>query len=174
MIFVLRLGHRKLRDARLSTHCGLIARALGAKGIIYSGEQDKELLRSLEKARENWGGKFEVSYEKNFISVINDFKSRNFSVVHLTMFGMPIQDKISEIRKRKNILIMIGSEKVPGEVYGMSDYNIAVGNQPHSEAASLAITLHEYFRGKELEKNFKGGKIKIIPQERGKKTMKNK
>ena len=38
MIVVLRLGHRIGRDARISTHCGLVARALGANKIIYSGD----------------------------------------------------------------------------------------------------------------------------------------
>ncbi len=173
MIFILRIGHRQKRDERLSTHCGLIARAFGADGIIYSGEQDSNLLNSLEKAVKNWGGKFKVIYEKNFRPVIRDFKARKFLIVHLTMFGLPVQEKIKEIRKSKNILIIIGSEKVPGEVYQLADYNIAVSSQPHSEAAALAITLHDYFEGKELEKGFPNAKIKVIPQERGKKTQKS-
>lgn len=172
MIFVLRLGHRFQRDERLSTHCGLIARALGADGIIYSGEHDQSLLDSIEKAKKNWGGSFEVSYNRNFRSVIKDFKSKNFTIIHLTMFGMPIQDKITEIRKSRDMLIVLGSEKVPGEIYKMADFNIAIGSQPHSEAAALAITLHEYFQGKELAKDFGDANIKVIPQERGKKTIK--
>ena len=132
------------------------------------------MLNSLEKAVKNWGGKFKISYEKNFNSVIRDFKARKFLILHLTMFGIPIQEKIKEIRKSRNILIIIGSEKVPGEVYQFADYNIAVSSQPHSEAAALALTLHEYFQGKELEKKFANAKIRVIPQERGKKTQKSK
>ena len=63
---------------------------------------------------------------------------------------------------------MIGGEKVPGEVYGLADYNIAVTNQPHSEVAALAVFLHEYFSGKELDKKFRG-RLKIVPQAAGKK-----
>ena len=33
-IVVLRLGHRPERDARVTTHVGLTARALGASGML--------------------------------------------------------------------------------------------------------------------------------------------
>lgn len=171
MIYVLRLGHRKVRDARLSTHCGLISRALGAKEIIYSGEEDSQLLKSINDVSLRWGGTFRASYQKNWRSVIKRFKARKFGIVHLTMFGIPLQKNIKDIRKTKKMLVVIGSEKVPGEVYGMADYNIAIGNQPHSEAAALAILLHEYFSGKELDSSFPKAKIKIMPQERGKKFV---
>jgi len=38
MIEILRLGHRKKRDARLSTHVALVSRAFGASKIYYSGQ----------------------------------------------------------------------------------------------------------------------------------------
>lgn len=171
MIAVLRMGHRKSRDARLSTHCGLIARALGADEIIYSGEEDSGLLESIKRAGIRWGGKFSVSYEKNWRNTIEKFRRRKFLVVHLSMFGIPIQEKINTVRNRPRVLVLIGSEKVPGEVYGLSDLNLAVTSQPHSEAAALAIFLHEYFSGKELAKKFPGAEIRIVPQEHGKKTL---
>ena len=37
-----------------------------------------------------------------------------------------------------------------------------------SKEGALAIFLHEYFQGKELEKKFKGAKISIKPNARGK------
>jgi tRNA (cytidine56-2'-O)-methyltransferase len=172
MIIVLRIGHRPGRDERISTHCGLVARALGADSIIYSGEQDLGIFESIRKTTENWGGNFQARYEKNWKKVIEEHRARGFINVHLTMYGMPLQDKIKTIRKTNNVLIIIGSEKVPGELYGLADYNIAVASQPHSEVAALAIFLHEYFRGKELSREFKNAKIKIIPQEKGKKTEK--
>ena len=79
-----------------------------------------------------------------------------------------MQKKIRELRKKRNILVIIGSEKVPGEVYGLADYNIAVTNQPHSEVAALAIFLHEYLSGRELGKKFKG-RLQIVPKAAGKK-----
>lgn len=164
MITVLRLGHRKKRDARLSTHCGLAARALGADAIIYSGEKDPTLLESIRKVNKNWGSKFKVSYEKNWKRVIKNFRGAR---VHLTMYGLPIQDQIGKIRKEKDILVIIGGEKVPGWVYHAVDYNVAITNQPHSEVAALAIFLHELLRGKELRKKF-DGRLKIVPQAFGK------
>ena len=47
MIVVLRIGHRLKRDERVSTHCGLVSRALGANKIIYSGEKDDKMLETI-------------------------------------------------------------------------------------------------------------------------------
>jgi tRNA (cytidine56-2'-O)-methyltransferase len=171
-ITILRIGHRLGRDERLSTHCGLASRALGAEEIIYSGEEDKKLLESINSINEKWGSDFVARYEKNFRKVIDDYKAKKYLIVHLTMYGLPIEKNIAKIRKSKKVMVIIGSEKVPGEVYQKADMNIAVTNQPHSELAALTIFLHEYFEGKELAKRF-NGKIKIIPQERGKKLVGN-
>lgn len=171
MLSVLRLGHRLKRDERLSTHVGLVARALGADEIIYSGDKDIGILESLKKTTEKWGGRFKIRYEENWKSVIKKYKKKRFRIVHATMYGEPIKKVISKIRKEKNILVLLGSGKVPGQVYMVSDYNIAVGSQPHSEVAALAVFLHEYFKGNELSKEFKKAKLKIIPQKRGKKVI---
>lgn len=166
MITVLRLGHRRKRDARVSTHCGLVARAFGANGIVYSGEEDRKLVESIKKVIKNWGRPFYVSYEKNWRKVI--LRNKKATKVHLTMYGIPLEQKIREIRKKKNILLIVGGEKVPGEVYKLSDYNISVTNQPHSEVAAMAVFLHEYFAGKELKKKFSNAKIRVLPSEKGK------
>lgn len=169
MITVLRLGHRLGRDDRISTHCGLVSRALGASSIIYSGDHDDNMVAGINKVTERFGGSFKVGYNPNWRHVINDFKKRKFFIVHLTAYGMPLQKKINKIKKGKNILVIVGSEKVPGEVYSMADYNIAVTNQPHSEIAALSIFLYSYL-GKSLDKKFSKPKIRIIPQEKGKKV----
>ncbi len=171
MITVLRLGHRFGRDERISTHCGLVSRAFGAQEIIYTGDDDKKMMDSVKNVNDRWGGNFKVSYEKSHKSVIKKYKSMGYKIVHLTMYGMPIQNKIEELRKIDKILIVVGGEKVPGDVYQMADYNIAVTNQPHSEIAALAIALDFIQDRKELEKSF-NGKIKVVPQEHGKKVMK--
>jgi len=171
MIIVLRLGHRLGRDDRISTHCGLVARALGASSIIYSGDHDDKMAAGINDVSQRFGGKFEVGYNPSWRHVINDFKKRKFSVVHLTAYGMPIQKKIKEVRRKRNVLVVIGSEKVPGEVYQLADYNVAVTSQPHSEVAALAIFLYEYIGGKSLGQKFPKAKIKIVPQERGKKVV---
>ncbi|MFH1433231.1 MAG: tRNA (cytidine(56)-2'-O)-methyltransferase [archaeon] len=165
MITILRLGHRHYRDQRLTTHVALTARALGAKKVILSGEKDEKILESVTDIASRWGGSFEIVYEKNFRKVISEFKGKK---LHLTMYGLPIQEKIKEIRAAKDLLIIVGSEKVPGDIYHMVDYNIAVGSQPHSEVAALAILMHEYHQGKELNIDFKNPKISLRPSKAGK------
>ena len=169
-VWVLRLGHRRGRDPRLTTHVALTARALGCDGIILSGEKDDSIMKNINEVVKNWGNHFEVKYEKNWRKIINNWKGK---IVHLTMYGLPIQCKINEIKKLKNILLVVGSEKVPGEIYQLVDFNIAITNQPHSEVGGLAVFLEKLFEGKELEKKFKNAKIKIIPQKKGKKTLTN-
>ncbi|MEM3019534.1 MAG: tRNA (cytidine(56)-2'-O)-methyltransferase, partial [Candidatus Bathyarchaeia archaeon] len=45
-VTVLRLGHRVGRDVRITTHVGLIARALGADGVVMSGQRDERVLET--------------------------------------------------------------------------------------------------------------------------------
>ena len=162
VIKVLRLGHRRERDKRISTHCGLVARALGAKEIIYTGEKDDQLIKSIKKVNEKWGSDFKVSYSKSWRKVIKEFKGTK---VHLTMYGLPYEKEIKKING--NILIIVGGEKVPGEVYKTTDFNLAVTNQPHSEIAALALFLHDFQKGKELNKKF-NGEIQVKPCKNGK------
>ena len=170
MIFVLRMGHRVSRDKRVTTHIALAARALGADGIILSGEEDKPMIKSIEDAAERWGGTFSCKYEKGWKGVIGAYRKKGYKIVHLTFYGLPIKEKIEEIRN-KDVLVVVGAEKVPKDLYYAADYNISITNQPHSEISALAIFLHESFGGKELEKTFENAKIKIIPCERGKKVL---
>ncbi len=171
MLTVLRLGHRHVRDARITTHVCLTARALGADNVILSGEKDDKIIASVRDISARFGGNFKISYEKNWKKVIREFPGKK---VHLTMYGMPVQKKINSIKKHKDVLVVVGGEKVPWDVYEKADYNIAVGNQPHSEVAALAIFLHDYFEGKELSREFAGAGIKVIPHEMGKKTDSDK
>jgi len=169
-VCVLRLGHRTIRDQRITSHCALVARAFGSNGITYSGEKDENLEKSIKKVVENWGGLFEINYEKNWKKVIKNWKGK---IAHLTMYGLPLQKIMNKIREcKKDLLIIIGSEKVPTEVYQLSNWNIAVSNQPHSEVAALSVFLDRFFEGKELKKGFGNKKIKVIPHECGKKVSK--
>ena len=164
---VLRLGHRIKRDKRLTTHVCLTSRALGADDVILSGDYDESIMNSVKDIIKRWGGKFKVSYEKNWKSMLKDKE-----VIHLTMYGIPIQKSIQKIRSsKKDKIIVVGGEKVPAELYEMADYNIAVTNQPHSEVAALAIFLDNFFQGKELENKHSGAQIKVHPQKKGKKVQ---
>jgi len=169
---VLRLGHRYSRDRRISTHIGLVARAFGADELLMD-VKDSQLEESISKITEEWGGDFRVTYLKDWRRLIKGWKKKG-SIIHLTMYGLPIQEKIKEIRKLKNLLIIVGGKKVPSEVYGVADYNISITQQPHSEVASLCYFLDYYFKRKELTKRFNNARLRIIPQERGKEVVEKK
>ena len=168
MITILRLGHRIFRDQRISSHVFLVARAFGAGKGIYSGQRDENMEDSVRKVSGQWGGSFDVRHSRDWK---RDMKEFSGTKVHLTVYGIPFQKKMGEIRKKKNIMLIVGGEKVPPEVYQDADYNLSVTGQPHSEVAGLALFLDYYFRGKELDREFRNAKVKVVPQERGKKTL---
>ena len=174
-IYVLRLGHRRDRDKRITTHVGLVARAFGANGIVLSGEYDSNVIKSLKKVVINWGGPFDVLYEDDWRKFMLNWRKEGW-IVHLTMYGLNINDTIDQIKsmfyENQKLLLVVGAEKVPREVYEIADYNIGIGNQPHSEVAALAVFLDRLFEGQELYKEFKDAKLKIIPQTKGKKVIK--
>jgi tRNA (cytidine56-2'-O)-methyltransferase len=173
-IVVLRLGHRPERDARVTTHVGLTGRALGASGMILTAN-DKSVAESIERVDKAWGGGFWVKIGVSYRSAMKKWKDEGGIVVHLTMYGINMPDCIGAIReefKEKKILVVVGAEKVPGEVYQLADYNIAVGNQPHSEIAALSLFLDWLQQGREFEKVFVDGELKIIPTEHGKSVVK--
>ena len=49
--------------------------------------------------------------------------------------------------------------------------NIAIGNQPHSEVAALAVFLDRVLDGLVFRLEFEDAEIKVIPCERGKKVV---
>lgn len=172
-VTVLRLGHRYVRDDRITTHVFLVARAFGASGVIYSGQRDQKLEEKIGEVTKTWGGPFDVEYEENWRQRIERWKEGDGEIVHLTIYGLPIQDAIHTIRDSvKDKLIIIGGAKVPRVVYRLSDWNVSVTSQPHSEVSALSIFLHELFGGKELTKTFKDAELSVVPQREGKKFMK--
>jgi tRNA (cytidine56-2'-O)-methyltransferase len=142
--------------------------------MVFSGDADDELIARLGKVAESWGGDFSTSYEPRWEVFIKNWKKGGGIVIHCTMYGERIQDRISSIRrtaKTRDILVVVGGEKVPGNMYRLADYNIAVTNQPHSEVAALAIFLDRLMGGKELELEHGGAKLRIVPQKVGKKLL---
>ena len=170
-IAVLRLGHRLVRDDRTTTHVALVSRAFGCKKIFMT-EVDDSILETIRKVCDDWGGsnEFEIEIIHDWKSLIYSWKKDNGIIVHLTMYGINIENLSLDFEEEKNILIVIGASKVPKEVYSMADLNIAVGNQPHSEIAGLAIFLDRFYHGKELVYSFENAKMKIIPSLHGKKV----
>jgi tRNA (cytidine56-2'-O)-methyltransferase len=168
MIKVLRLGHRAGRDDRISTHVGLTARQWGCSEIVYAGQEDSGMMESVEDIVERWGGDFSVRYTGEWRKEIREFEGLK---IHLTMYGEKINEKIGEIREAfdEDLLVVVGAEKVPRFVYKNVDYNISVGNQPHSEIAALAVFLDRIQNGK-IKEEFEGAEIKVEPSEERKLT----
>lgn len=150
-------------------HVALVARALGARRIVFAGEPDDELLTRVQTVVAKWGGPFDAEYSESYRKVLKSFKGAK---VHLTMYGVPLQNAVAKIRKHKNVLVVVGSEKVPADVYQLCDYNVAVTNQPHSEIAALALLLREVDGPKVLKKRFRKGQLRIIPSETSKNVEK--
>jgi tRNA (cytidine56-2'-O)-methyltransferase len=168
-IAVLRLDHRKKRDVRISTHVCLTARAFGASKIYLSGDEDDKLMTNVRELVDRWGGSFEVIYKKNYINLIEEWQNNGGEVVHLTMYGLQVQDVVDEIRSGgKDILIIVGGSRVPTKVYKKSNWNVSVTNQPHSEVSSLAIFQHMLMDGKEFDIDFEEPVFEIIPTAEGK------
>jgi len=164
MITVLRLGHRRGRDDRISTHVGLTARQWGADKVIYSGESDDNMIESQKDIIERWGGNTEVTYRDDWKKVIKDFEGLK---VHLTMYGLKIDEKLDGIKNElddRDLMVIVGAEKVPRWVYTHVDYNVSVGNQPHSEIAALAVFM-DRIEGQTIEEDFEGRDIFVEPSE---------
>ena len=174
MIAVLRLGHRPERDKRITTHVALTARAFGAEKIIIAAEEDEHVRESVEDVVKRWGGPFEIEFNPSWKKILREWREKGV-IVHLTMYGIHVDDAMprlkEELKEGKDILVVVGAEKVPREVYELAHYNVAIGNQPHSEVAALAVFLDRLLEGEGLRKEFKGAKLRIIPQERGKKVI---
>ena len=166
---VLRLGHRRDRDKRITSHLGLTARAFGADEIILAGDRDPSALETGDSVTERFGGSFSSRFEESPLSFLRkQSKSGEITIVHLTMYGSPWEESIPGIPMDKPALVVVGGTKVPAEVYHLADYNVSVGNQPHSEVAALAVFLHSWLGPVDNDSRFTGAKMKVVPSANGK------
>jgi len=174
-VAVLRWGHR-FRDERLTTHVALTARAFGASEFVLADVEDEGIKTTIEKVTNQWGGQFAFKMGIPWKEAVKEWKKNGGIVVHLTVYGENIQT--SNILRRikatgKEILVIVGSQKVPSAFYSekVSDFNVAIGNQPHSEVSSLAVFLDRLFGGGTLEKEFENWRIKVESASHGKKVI---
>lgn len=174
-IVVLRWGHR-YRDQRVTTHVALVARAFGASHFMLADSRDETIKATIDKITASWGGKFSFEMGNSWKKTVEEWRGKGGVVVHLTVYGENIQTSkvLQNIRdSKRDILIIVGSQKVPKEFFSsdVSDFNVAIGNQPHSEVSSLAVFLDRFYEGNELGAGFNQAKLRIIPQKRGKKVV---
>lgn len=176
-VVVLRYGHRPGRDDRMTTHVGLTARALGADRVILpdNAGQSAETVRDIT---DRFGGPFAVELREDQKAIVREFEG---VVVHLTMYGERVQDVEGEIREAvglpdtsehpaapRDLLVVVGGEKVPWALYERADFNVGVTNQPHSEVAGLAVFLDRLFEGEELEREWTDADREVMPEPTGK------
>ncbi|MCL2863770.1 MAG: tRNA (cytidine(56)-2'-O)-methyltransferase [Methanimicrococcus sp.] len=169
-IVVLRLGHRPERDKRITTHVGLTARALGACGMLLASD-DKKITENITEMTSRWGGDFFVKNNVNMKKEIEKWKEDGGKVCHLSMYGINLPAVVPELKEQKKLMIIVGAEKVPGEVYELADWNVAVGNQPHSEVAALAVTMDRISESDPLTAVFDKAELTVVPMTKGKKVI---
>jgi tRNA (cytidine56-2'-O)-methyltransferase len=168
-VAVLRLGHRPGRDDRMTTHIALTSRALGADRVLLVGDANQSA-ETVADITARFGGPFDVEVIDSWRPVLREWEGR---IVHLTMYGERVQDVEADVRAAHDdepLLVVVGAEKVPFEVYDAADWNVGVTNQPHSEVAALAVFLDRLFDGRELEREWVDAERRVIPQETGKRV----
>ena len=165
---MLRIGHRPGRDPRLTTHLALAARAFGA-ARMYLHPPDPELAARIAHVADGWGGDFEVVGAPDWRRVVREHPG---TVVHLTMYGLPLERVLPRLRRGAPLLFVVGGAKVPGDLYRLAGLNVAVGHQPHSEVAALAVALSR-LGGVPGPTPLPGARRRIVPTARGKR-MRNR
>lgn len=163
MITILRHGHRLDRDKRITTHVALVARAFGADKILITTKDDN-IKKTIESVVKRFGGDFSIETGVDGRSVLRHWSG---TIVHLTMYGESLETGLPKIDRSRDLLLVVGAEKVPRYFYEEADVNIAVGNQPHSEVAAVALFLDRFTKGAWQNKRF-DGQLTITPNPRGK------
>jgi tRNA (cytidine56-2'-O)-methyltransferase len=165
-VSVLRVGHRAGRDPRLTTHLALAARAFGAREM-WLHPPDADLAARLDAVSRAWGGTFAVRPAPEWRRAVREFDG---TVVHLTMYGVPLERVLPRLRRASRLLVVVGGAKVPSELYRLAHVNVAVGHEPHSEVAAVAVLL-ERLRGVPGPVPARRGGRRIIPTARGKRVV---
>ena len=111
-----------------------------------------------------FGGPFEIETGVAWRRALAAFPGTK---VHLTMYGLPLDEVLPELPRGGDLMIVVGAEKVPSDLYRAADWNVAVGNQPHSEVAALAVFLDRFLEGDGLRREFRG-RLRIRPSAHGK------
>ena len=171
---VLRLGYRKGRDPRITTHLALVSRALGGTRFLLAGDEDNDLFENVGSVNERFGGEMSCEHITGSMEWLKRFVEEDAGdgmpgvAIHLTMYGQPYREVIPQIRRDRPVVLIVGGAKVPGDVFKYSQYNVAVGNQPHSEVAALALFMEAWFGDGGTERHFPDARLVIEPSARGK------
>ncbi|MEC8735423.1 MAG: tRNA (cytidine(56)-2'-O)-methyltransferase, partial [Candidatus Thermoplasmatota archaeon] len=102
---ILRLGYRKGRDPRITTHLALVSRALGADNFILAGDEDNDMFENIFGVNQRFGGSMECEHTDKPMKWLRNFVNQDAGdgqpgvAIHLTMYGQPYRKVIPQIRK---------------------------------------------------------------------------
>jgi tRNA (cytidine56-2'-O)-methyltransferase len=116
---------------------------------------DCSIVSTIRDVVQRWGGNFWIRDQVNWRQEIAKWKHDRGTVVHLTMYGQNLPNVINHFETER-LMVVVGAEKVPPDLFRLADYNVAITNQPHSEIAALSIFLDHVQRGQELTADFSG------------------
>jgi tRNA (cytidine56-2'-O)-methyltransferase len=133
---------------------------------MYLNPPDEAVAETLRGVVARWGGTFELVGAPDWKRIVREHPG---AVVHLTMYGLPVAQVLPRLAGDGPLLVVVGGAKVPAELYQRSTYNVAVGHQPHSEVAALAVLLAE-LRGIPGPGAPAGARARIVPTARGKRV----
>ncbi len=128
---------------------------------------DPDLAARIAAVAERWGGEFQVLPAAEWRAAVKGFDGK---VVHLTMYGLPLERVLPRLARARRILLVVGGAKVPPDLYRLAGYNVAVGHQPHSEVAALAVAL-ERLLGLPGPDREPGARQRVVPRARGKRVV---
>jgi tRNA (cytidine56-2'-O)-methyltransferase len=134
---------------------------------MYLHPRDDALAERIAAVTHRWGGEFAVVPVDDWKSLVRSFPG---TVVHLTMYGLPLERSLPRLARQRHLLLVVGGAKVPPELYRKAKFNVAVGHQPHSEVAAVAVTL-ERLLGLPRPVRAGGAPQRIVPSARGKRVI---
>ena len=174
---VLRLGYRKGRDPRITTHLALVSRALGATNFLLAGHRAPKAVVHRSDVLEQLLVFVACEHVEGAMGWLRRFTQHDAGdgepgvAVHLTMYGEPYREVIPRIRRDRPVVVIVGGAKVPSDVFEYAQYNVAVGNQPHSEVAALALFMEGWYGQGGTERHFADARLVIEPSARGKSVI---
>ena len=142
---------------------------MGADGVIIADQEDKVVESTIRDVTNRFGGPFDVQSGKPWKQAVREWRAIGGRIVHLTAYGLPLPKMLPEILDaEEDVLVVVGSEKMPGEIFKVADWNVSVTNQPMSEVAALAIFLDWFKQHREFEHEFSKAQVQIVPSRSGK------
>jgi tRNA (cytidine56-2'-O)-methyltransferase len=128
---------------------------------------DPDLAERVAAVGRGWGGSFDVHGAPEWKRAVREFDG---AVVHLTMYGLPLERVLPRLRRARRILLVVGGAKVPPDLYRLATHNVGVGHQPHSEVAAVAVTLSQLL-GIPGPGAWPPSARRIVPRARGKRVI---